>query len=202
MALLSTIIYGWEPFLLFAIVGIPIAFITSLPSVCRNWFTYSRNRRIGFTVYGSLAAVCIVTMIGLGRRAIHFAVEEGREQSKRRAQNQLSFVNHCLSIYYVDYGEYPKGTVAEVWNTISQTEHFRSTKQNSWSDELRADAAGILIDPWDSSIRFRLESDELLRAYSAGPDRVFSTVDDLPEKWERTNQRSQADSLQSRDSAG
>lgn len=165
---LSTIVGIFDIVLFSVLYSLPLTFIFLFPRCWRRWSTSSNWKRAIVVLHVILSAACVI-IIPLVTPPMH----------ENPRVNDAGTINTFLSIYRIDFGVSPSGSNAEILLELSKSDFMAYKIKRA---DIKVNKKGEWVDPWDTPFQFQINAGYgRLEAYSAGPDRVFSTDDDIPE---------------------
>jgi hypothetical protein len=90
---------------------------------------------------------------------------------------EVSKVRHMISDYHTLMGENPVGTNAEIMKAVMGGNKHQAMLGPPEGQALNEQ--GELVDQWGTPYFFHQLSADRMEIYSAGPDRIFGTADDI-----------------------
>jgi hypothetical protein len=90
---------------------------------------------------------------------------------------EVNKVRHMISDYHTLMGENPVGTNAEIMQAVMGGNKHQAMLGPPEGQTLNAQ--GELVDQWGTPFFFHQLSADRMEIYSAGPDKIFGTADDI-----------------------
>ena len=126
-------------------------------------------------------AICLVLIFTLGILFAPMAADHGVPAPITRVEAMASQLKAACLGYMAEYGALPSTSENYRLIKILKTDNPRSiTFLNLKPSDLNAN--GELIDSWGTPYRITFDSDSKVHVVSAGPDKIFGTPDDVPDK--------------------
>jgi hypothetical protein len=95
----------------------------------------------------------------------------------RDATIEVNKVRHMISDYHTLMGENPVGTNAEIMQAVMGGNRHQAVLGPPEGQNLNEQ--GELVDQWGTPFFFHQLSADHMEIYSAGPDKIFGTADDI-----------------------